>query len=116
MPNGCPPGSQQYTIAAGDTLFGLAQRFGTTVAAITSANPGINPNDLRVGQLICIPRGGGAPGPGPGPCPGTFYTIRSGDTLFRIATERGTTVDAIIRLNPSLNPNNLQVGQIICLP
>jgi LysM repeat protein len=44
-----------YTIQAGDTFFTLAQRFGTTVQAIQQANPGVNPNNLQIGQQICIP-------------------------------------------------------------
>ncbi|NLY29612.1 MAG: LysM peptidoglycan-binding domain-containing protein, partial [Firmicutes bacterium] len=48
----CPGFS--YTIRAGDTFFRLAQRFGTTVAASQAANPGVDPNNLQIGQVICI--------------------------------------------------------------
>ncbi|MBO8127799.1 MAG: DUF3794 domain-containing protein [Peptococcaceae bacterium] len=56
----CPPGTRQisYTIKAGDTLFALAQRFRTTVDQIMAVNPGINPNNLQVGQVITICEGG----------------------------------------------------------
>lgn len=105
------PGGTLYTIRAGDTLFALAQRYNTTVDAILRANPGIDPNNLRVGQIICIP------GTGPVPCPGgTLYTIRAGDTLFSLAQRYNTTVDAILRANPGIDPNNLRVGQVICIP
>lgn len=105
------PGGTLYTIRAGDTLFSLAQRFNVTVDAIIQANPGIDPNNLRVGQVICIP------GTGPAPCPGgTLYTIRAGDTLFSLAQRYNTTVDAILRANPGIDPNNLRVGQVICIP
>lgn len=46
-----------YRIAAGDTLFALAQRFGLTVQEILRANPGIDPDRLAIGQEICIPTG-----------------------------------------------------------
>ena len=105
------PGGTLYTIRAGDTLFSLAQRFNVTVDAIIQANPGIDPNNLRIGQEICIP------GTGPAPCPGgTLYTIRAGDTLFSLAQRYNTTVDAILRANPGIDPNNLRVGQVICIP
>jgi LysM repeat protein len=112
----CPNGTL-YTIQAGDTYFRLAQRFGTTVSAIAAANPGVDPNRLRIGQQICIPV---AP-PGPPPtteCPSgtTSYIIRAGDTYFRLAQRFGTTVSAIAAANPGVDPNRLQVGQRICIP
>jgi LysM repeat protein len=101
-----------YVIRAGDTLFRLAQRFNTTVAAILRANPGLDPNRLMIGQQICIP--GILPVP---TCPGgTLYTIRAGDTLFSIARRFNTTVEAILRANPGLDPNQLMIGQQICIP
>lgn len=99
-----------YTIVAGDTLFSLALRFNTTVEAILRANPGINPNQLFVGQRICIP---GRPSP---PCPGTIYTVAAGDTLTSIAVRFNTSVQAIIQANPGINPNFIVPGQQICIP
>ena len=105
----CP--GTMYTIVAGDTLYALARRYGTTVDAIIAANPGINPNNLRIGMQICIPTT-------PGTCPANSmpYQIVSGDTLWALARRFGTTVEAIMALNPGLDPNNLQVARIICIP
>ena len=47
---------------------------------------------------------------------GATYTIRAGDLLGKIAHTQGTTVDAILKVNPGLNPNRLKVGQVINLP
>lgn len=45
------------------------------------------------------------------------YTVKSGDTLTRIAKKQGLNIDAIRDLNPKLkNPNSLKVGQKIVLP
>lgn len=110
---GCP-GGFLYTIQAGDTFFSLARRFNVTVNQLIAANPGVDPDALRIGQQICIPT---QPPDGP-ECPGgTLYTIRSGDTLFSLANRFNTTVDAILRANPLItDPDNLRVGQIICIP
>jgi LysM repeat protein len=49
------PTGKTYVIQAGDTFFKLAQRFGTTVQALRAANPGVNPNNLQIGQVINLP-------------------------------------------------------------
>lgn len=44
-----------YTVAAGDTPSKIARKFGTSVDAILSENPGLEPSKLRVGQKIKLP-------------------------------------------------------------
>jgi len=44
-----------YTVKVGDTLYAIAVKFGTTVAAIASANNISNPNQISVGQVLIIP-------------------------------------------------------------
>uniref|UniRef100_A0A7C1FFK7 DUF3794 domain-containing protein n=1 Tax=Ammonifex degensii TaxID=42838 RepID=A0A7C1FFK7_9THEO len=45
----------QHTVAPGDTFYALARQYGTPVEAIMAANPGVDPNNLQVGQVINIP-------------------------------------------------------------
>ena len=117
-PANCP--GQIYTVVAGDSLYTIAKKFGTTVDAIVRANPQItDPSKISVGQRICIP--GVAPGPTPPPppafCPGQIYTVVAGDSLYTIAKKFGTTVDAIVRANPQItDPSKISVGQQICIP
>jgi peptidoglycan endopeptidase LytF len=108
----CPPNTFAYTIKAGDTFYALARRYGTTTAAIISANPAVNPNALQIGQQICIPKQSAYP-----PCPeGNYYTIRQGDTLFSIARRFGVSLADLTEANPGINPTNLMIGQVICIP
>ena len=108
----CPPNTVSYTIRQGDTLYALAAQYNTTVPAIVSANPGIDPQRLTVGQEICIPQQAVYP-----PCPeGNYYTIRAGDTLYAIARQFNVSLDDLLEANPGIEPFQLQVGQVICIP
>ena len=104
--SGSGSGYFEYTVKSGDTLWLLAQRFGTTVDAIKSLN-GLTSNNLSIGQVLKIPESG---------TPAYFqYTVKSGDTLWLLAQRFGTTVDAIKRLN-GLTGNNLSIGQVLLIP
>lgn len=109
----CPRGSFSYRIKSGDTLYKLAQTYNTTVEDIMYLNPGINPKNLQIGQMICIPEKSHGKR-----CPkGSFeYTIKSGDTLYKLAQTYNTTVEDLMRLNPGIDPYNLQIGHKICIP
>ncbi|NLP44863.1 MAG: LysM peptidoglycan-binding domain-containing protein [Peptococcaceae bacterium] len=108
----CPRGTIRYTVKAGDTFYALAQRFNTTITAISSVNPGVNPNNLRVGQRICIPvRRTVTPCP-----PSSRYVIQPGDTFSKISQRYGIPLRLLLSLNRGVDPNNLQIGQIICVP
>ena len=51
----CPLGTFVHTIRFRETLWQIAQRYNISVNAILAVNPGINPYNLRIGQVICIP-------------------------------------------------------------
>ncbi len=107
------PGSlAPYRVAEGDTLWGIARRFGTTVDAIAAAN-GISEADfLRPGQLLQVPVGRGR----------SFassvtsrYTVRPGDTLWAIALKTGVRVETLAAAN-GIRGDHLRVGQILVIP
>lgn len=66
-PDDEPNGDERtHTVSAGETLAGIASRYGTTVSAIARANASVtNPNIIHVGQVLTIP--GVAPRPSPPP-------------------------------------------------
>lgn len=55
-PSRCPEGYTPYIIKQGDTLYTILQKFGAVIDDIISANQGINPDRLVIGDRICIPR------------------------------------------------------------
>ncbi|MCH5344752.1 MAG: LysM peptidoglycan-binding domain-containing protein [Acetatifactor sp.] len=94
-----------YTVKAGDSLWLIAQRYGTTIDAIKQAN-GLTSNVLQIGQVLRIPVS---------QSPYVEYTVRSGDTLWDLSRRYGTTVDAIKQAN-GLTSNVLQIGQVLRIP
>jgi len=108
-----------YIVARGDTVKGLAARFGSTVDSILKSNPAItNVNLIYEGQRLTIYNVTTTPPPPPPPPPssGQTYYVQRGDTLKIIAVRFGTTVDAILQLNNIANPNLIYVGQALTLP
>lgn len=106
-----------YIVARGDTLKGLAARFGSTVESILASNPDIvSANLIYEGQRLTIYTVGNPPPPPPPP-DGQIYYAQRGDTLRKVAAKFGTTVDTLLRLNPQItNPNLIYVGQAITVP
>lgn len=97
----------EYIVRPGDTLYAIALAHNTTVSELVRLNAIRDPNLIYPGQRILLP----AP-------PGGVirYTIVAGDTLYALAGRFGTTVEALLRANPGINPYNLQVGQQIVIP
>lgn len=54
--------------------------------------------------------------PTPSPLPPLTYQIQPGDTLSVIAEQYGTTVDAILDINPGVEPETLRVGYVLLIP
>ena len=93
-----------YTVKAGDTLSGIAQRYGTTYQELARINNIANPNLIRVGQVLKINKSENT------------YTVKSGDNLTKIASKYGTTWQAIYEKNRDIignNPNLIKVGQVL---
>jgi LysM repeat protein len=110
---------QTYTVRRGDTLFGIATRYGTTVSAIMQANR-LGSYVIYVGQQLALPgasaASSGAANSGASQAgSGQAYTVRRGDTLSGIAARHGTTVAAIMQAN-SLRSSVIYAGQRLTIP
>ena len=105
--------SGTYTVKKGDTLSGIAARYGTTYQALAAYNGIADPNKISVGQVIKIPGGSASAGTAAKP---TTYKVKKGDTLSGIAARYGTTYQALAAYNGIADPNKISVGQTIKIP
>jgi LysM repeat protein len=106
------PGTQtEYVVQPGDTLFSIAQRYGTTVDALSRANGLVNPWFVQVGQKLVIPQGSSS-----APSGTTTYVVQPGDTLYSIAARFGKNVWDIIAANNLPDPQWISVGQTLVIP
>ncbi len=104
----------RYRVRRGDALSTIAQRHGTTVTAIMQANRLSSRNRIREGQRLKIPvRGGASPGAiahVSSSSGSVTHTVRRGDSLWKLASHYGSTVDRIKRDN-GLRSDSLSIGQ-----
>ncbi|MCG0274900.1 MAG: LysM peptidoglycan-binding domain-containing protein [Thermosediminibacteraceae bacterium] len=104
----------EYTVQPGDTIYGIARRYGVTPQSIIQLNNLTNPDFIVPGQRLLIDVEETEPTPPP---PGTkTYIVQPGDTLYSIAQRTGVTVDQIVRLNNIQDPNRIFPGQMLLLP
>lgn len=96
-----------YTVKSGDTLSGIAAKFGTTYQKIAADNGIANPNIIHPGQVLRINGGGSVQTHNTG----RTYIVKSGDTLSGIAAKFGTNYQKIARDNNIANPNIIYPGQ-----
>lgn len=105
------PDAIRYTVKRGDTLWGIAKKFGVTVSAVANANNIRNPNLIYVGEVFIIPHMTSTESSGY-----TLYTIRRGDTLWGISRKFGTSINSIVALNGIKNPNLIYAGEVFKIP
>lgn len=96
-------GTQAYTVRYGDTLSGIASRYGTSTSTLASINGISNPNWIYPGQVLKLSGGSST----------RSYTVRSGDTLSAIASRLGTSWTALKAKNGLTNANLIYPGQTL---
>ena len=101
-----------HKVAAGDTLYKIARRYGVDYGRLMALNGITNPYNLKVGTEICIPP---SLSPGGRNCAG-FYVIREGDTLYSIARRFGVELDDLMAANSDIDPYNMHIGMRLCIP
>ena len=103
--------NKSYQVVAGDNLYQIAAKHGTTVDAIKRAN-NLQSDLLSIGQTLSVPTSGTSVSSNQIT---TTYTVEAGDNLYRIAAKYGTSVDALKQTN-NLTSNILSIGQSLKIP
>ncbi len=107
-------GQSRYTVQAGDTLAGIAQKLGTTARQLASLNQLNNPNLLRIGQDLLLADQTNPTGP-PAATPAGSHVVASGETLGSIAQRYNTTVAEIAAANGITNTSTIYVGTTLVI-
>ena len=108
-----PSNQTTYTVVAGDTLYIVANKFNTTIAAIKESNK-LTSDMIYLGQVLVIPST--PPIKVPEPVKQTMiHTVVAGETLYIIANKYNTTV-AAIRDSNKLSTDMIFIGQQLTIP
>ena len=94
----------RHTVRKGDTLSGIAKKYGTSIKALKSAN-GLKSDTIQVGQKLTLPASAVT----------GVHVVRKGETLSVIAGKYGTSVKALKRDN-GLSSDLIRVGQKLNVP
>jgi N-acetylmuramoyl-L-alanine amidase len=101
--------AQTYYVRSGDSLYTIANRFGTTPENLQAAN-GLRSSYIYPGQSLNIPSvKGNTVGES------SKYTVVPGDSLYLVAQKYGVTIDALRQAN-GLTGNQLYAGQTLTIP
>jgi membrane-bound lytic murein transglycosylase D len=105
------PGSEMaYSVRRGDSLWIIANRYGTTVERIKRDNS-LRSSTLHPGQTLIL-RGSGAAASASG---GT-YVVRRGDTLGKIAQNQGISLNRLMSANGLSRRSTIHPGQRLVIP
>ena len=99
--------SNIYTVKKGDSLWLIANKYGTTVDKLKNAND-LKSNTLSIGQTLIIPEKKESTSK-------ISYVVKKGDSLWLIANKYDTTVEKIKSTN-NLKGNTLSIGQVLVIP
>lgn len=97
-----------YIVQRGDSLYAIAQRFNTTIEALTTSNSISGDDRILAGQALLVPAGGVKPV--------ALYEVQPGDTLFSISKQFNTSIDILQGINELGDSVAIVAGQTIAVP
>lgn len=127
--------TNRHTVQQGETLYGLAKRYGMSVDDLIAANPGTE-NGLNVGQTLTIPakatqaetattidasqqvrdafdRSGGVAQTQvtlPEGTEAAYHTMAAGEDIYTLAKQYNASIEGILSANPGLKPEQYTTG------
>ncbi|MBC8169343.1 MAG: LysM peptidoglycan-binding domain-containing protein [Synechococcus sp.] len=105
-------GAASITVKPGDTISGLADRYGVSVGRLMRANGIRNSNHVEAGQTLRLPSGArGVVSAGQG-----RHTVKGGDTLGGIAAQYRVKERDLIAINSLRSADHVELGQTLKLP
>ncbi|MBX7212149.1 MAG: LysM peptidoglycan-binding domain-containing protein [Verrucomicrobiaceae bacterium] len=135
--SGAPkPGTQVaagfHTVKPGESLGGIAKKYGVPTVALAQANPKVNPDKLMAGARLALPKGAkmpapkplppnmaydnGLPAPSPKPAGGGVHVVKEGESLSVIAHQHHVSTASLQKANNITDPNALRAGQKLAIP
>lgn len=103
-----------YTVKSGDSLWKIASKFDTTVSTLKNIN-NLKSDVLTINQQILVPKSKDLDISIDKDDNGIMYTVKSGDSLWKIANSYGVSVDSIKSAN-NLKSDVLSIGQKLLIP
>jgi membrane-bound lytic murein transglycosylase D len=108
IPGSAPAATEEYTVKSGDTISGIASKFGVSTSAVLEANSMGSRDRIYPGQKIRISGGTGA---------ASFeHTVKSGDTVYDIAARYGVSTSAVLAANCMGPRDRIYPGEKIKIP
>lgn len=107
----------KHTVQAGETLYGLATRYGVSIAQIKQSNKGMSGDTVRLGATVLIPVVAHSDGVAGTDCR-EMHKVQRKETIWGIAKQYGLTVEALLAANPDLasGKDKLKKGLFLCIP
>lgn len=105
-------GEREHTVHSGETVWGIAKRYGSTVESIVEANNLNARAVIHPGQRLTIPDAGGSSQL----TAAATHRVVKGDTVWDLARRYGTTVDAIVAANGLGPAAMIRIGTVLTIP
>lgn len=106
--------STSHTVVRGDTLGGIARRYGVSTSAIKQAN-GMTSDTVVLGRKLVIPGASGRAAAPAASSGGKTHVVVKGDTLDRISRKHGVSIDAIKKAN-GMKSDTVILGSKLRIP